>query len=124
MGPNVLGSSLIGYSLIGSPADRERIDAIHQLLWGKSFNSDASSQGSRTGLTRARDTLIVNNTIHYQADALITQDEKLLNHSPRLLSISPGFKAISIESAMSQALANIRRVRMTSRVPLPEWPSA
>ena len=124
MGPNVLGSSLIGYSLIGSKADRERIDAIHQVLWERPFHADASSEGSRTGLTRARDTLIVNNAIHYQADALITQDEKILNRYPRLHSISPTFKAITIGSAINQALASIKRVRTTSRMPLPEWPSA
>ena len=124
MGPNVLGSSLIGYSLIGSPADQERIDAIHQILWEKPFKSDASSEGSRTGLTRARDSLIVNNAIHYQADALITQDQKILNRYPRLHSISPTFKAITIDSALNQALASIKCVRTTSRVPLPEWPSA
>lgn len=121
-GPNVLGSSLIGLSILGSDSDQARIVNIHKLIWGKSFESDLPPTGSRKGLTRVRDTLIINNVIHYQADALITEDRALQGSQARLQEVYPGIQIMSAENATTEALMRVSKIRNVSKVPLPEWP--
>lgn len=124
MGPIVLGSSLLGYSVNGSNDEQSRIREIHRILWDQSFDHDLSESGSSKGRTRARDSLIVNNSIKYHTDALITEDKMLRKKSCGLENYFPDFRAISIQDAVNEALRAISAIRAENIPNLPAWPSS
>ena len=141
MGPHVLGRSTLGLSVIGSDLDQQQIEKIHLALWqGVTFSEDLTIGQNTEGLfgkgkskqarSRVGDTLIVQTTIRYCKDALITEDQGILSGASRVREIVGNFHAFSIQDATvlaTQACSRTRKLReaqigRTWDSELPEWP--
>lgn len=131
MGPMVLNHSQLGFSVNGSKQDEERLHEVHLIIWkSNTFEEDALLSTEFTNARhRLRDTMIVSTSIRYNLNTLVSLDEDLLSASPRLFE-KYGFRVISLEAAISNALAAINKLREKAKVmvesvwykDLPNWP--
>ena len=141
MGPHVLGRSTLGLSVIGSDLDQQQIEKIHLALWqGAAFSEDLdvglnaaglSGKGkSKEARSRVGDTLIVQTTLRYCKEALVTEDQGLLSGASRVRKTVGNFYAHSIQDATVLAMQACRRKRKLREAQigkawdseLPEWP--
>jgi hypothetical protein len=141
MGPHVLGRSTLGLSVIGSDLDQQQIEKIHLALWqGVSFSEDSIIGSNDEGLygkkkskearSRVGDTLIVQTTIRYCKEVLVTQDKGILLGASRVREKVGNFRAYSVPEATVIAMQACHRRRSLREaqigrswdVELPDWP--
>ena len=135
LGPFVLDRSTLGLSVLGSVRDDQQIRAIHEALWpGHTFKMDSITQlqaeEGKKARSRIGDTLIVQTTIRYCKDGLVTNDRGILNGAARVREQFGNFHAYSIYEATAIANSKIQRVRIlrasqSTRIwtdELPDWP--
>ena len=132
LGPTVLGSSLLDYSVNGSDEDDVRIAKVHETLWPtRNLEKDRrEAENNRMARSCFRDTLIVSTAIHYVAAALITNDGGILEARGRLSQEFNGFCVMSINEATLRAFVAVRQLRKIAILRpdnprfqnLPSWP--
>lgn len=101
LGPITLGSSLVGFGVVGSNDDQRRIDKVHSIVWsGHTFGNDSTKmESNKAARSRVRDTLIVANALRHGVNGLITHDEDLTASSVRLRDAGYLLEFLGIEEA-------------------------
>ena len=133
MGPFVIGRSSLGYAVLGSDADQKQLEKIHSVLWnGRIFSEDCqkADEGNGAAESKVGDTMIIQTTMRYAKEALITNDREILEGVSRIRQHVGNFQAWSVKDATLIAFDACKRIRIVREAQpdrvwdedLPNWP--
>jgi hypothetical protein len=128
LGPAVLGHSTLGWSLMGTAEDQERLALVYATLWpGNDFAADAA-EASGKGRARFRDAMHVATGIRNAFQAFVTAEPAMLRRAGDIREPFPNFRILSPREAVLECAARLRAVRIRYAAQewtyaLPSWPS-
>lgn len=121
LGPTVLGHSRLGFAVVSSEADADRLDDVFAILF-PNVNRATSRKN------HIRDAMHVATAIRYGGFGFITRERRLLNKAERIAEQFQGFRLWTPEQALAEASSRIRSTRELHRLEphraaLPAWPT-